>query len=200
MFNQGISLVESKTFWAAFLVLLAQVAAAFHWSTVLGFATDPNTVNGILQGVSIAGAFLAIVFRGVAKAPVISVFPVSSPAKLSLRSWTMIPAIIVTLAVMSLISGCATAPDGDYTVAGQDIGFGPTQVAVVDADVQTAIKALPSICAEAAVGQAVTAADIAILQSTTKLPAKTAANLVNSTATIVKDCAAIAASTQPLVQ
>ena len=64
--NGAISLVESKTFWSAALSLTAIVAAQFHWSSVATFATDPQTVTTILNGVAAVGAVGAVVGRYVA--------------------------------------------------------------------------------------------------------------------------------------
>jgi hypothetical protein len=102
------------------------------------------------------------------------------------------------LALASSLAGCATNPTtGDYTVGGADIGFGPTQVAVADADVKAFVKALPAVCQRAALGQAILAADLAVIQANSHLPAKTVANISNATNKIVTICAGLAANIPP---
>ena len=73
--NNAISLIQSKTFWGAFLALLASVAQAFGLSGLQAFAADPAAVTGILNFVSIAGTMFAIFGRVTATAKVVSVLP-----------------------------------------------------------------------------------------------------------------------------
>ncbi len=76
--DKTIALVQSKTFWAALLALLAQVATVFGWQHLLTFANDPASQTAILNIVSIAATTMAIVFRFVASAQVTSILPKSA--------------------------------------------------------------------------------------------------------------------------
>ena len=75
-----IGLVQSKTFWSALLALIAIVAQAFGWQSVVVFVSDPATANTILSVVAMAGTLLAIVFRGVATSKVTSILPAPKSA------------------------------------------------------------------------------------------------------------------------
>jgi hypothetical protein len=99
------------------------------------------------------------------------------------------------LALACSLAACAVDPTtGQYEIAGRDIGITPAQAAVATADVKAFIAALPSVCAKAAVGQAILAADLAVIQANSKLPAKTVANIANATSKIVTVCAQVAAT------
>lgn len=104
----------------------------------------------------------------------------------------------MTSAALLGLAGCATAPNGDYTIGGRDLGYGPAQVAVAQADVQKAINALPSLCSKFAVAAALTNAEIAVLQASAKLPAKTVANISNASAKGILLCNGTAAVVAPL--
>jgi uncharacterized membrane protein len=73
-----IGLVQSKTFWSALLALIAIVAQAFGWQSIVVFASDPATANTILSAVAVAGTLFAMIFRGVANAKVTSILPPKS--------------------------------------------------------------------------------------------------------------------------
>ena len=101
------------------------------------------------------------------------------------------------LALAFGLTACATAPNGDYMVAGHDIGFGSAQVAVAQADVQAAVNALPTLCQSFAAGAAMTNAELALIASQTKLPAKTVANISNASSKGLLLCNGTAAIVAP---
>jgi hypothetical protein len=107
---------------------------------------------------------------------------------------------LIAIALALSLGACATAPNGDETVAGIDTGISAAKVAVAQADVQTAINALPELCSKFAVAATLTAAEASLLQSTAKLPAKTVANISNASATgqlICNGTVAIVAAATP---
>lgn len=69
------SLVESRTFWSAFLALAAIVANVFHLSRFAAWAADPASIDAIMNGVAMAGAVGAIIFRAVATKQIAGVTP-----------------------------------------------------------------------------------------------------------------------------
>ena len=75
--NNTISLVESRTFWASLLALVAVIAGAFNQAGLMTWASDPATLNAITSGVAMIGAVGAIYFRKAATAQVTSVLPPS---------------------------------------------------------------------------------------------------------------------------
>lgn len=78
------------------------------------------------------------------------------------------------------LAACAVNSAGNETIAGINTGIPATDVAIVQADVQTAVNALPSLCTEFANATAMTNAELALLAQVTKLPAQTVANISNA--------------------
>jgi len=79
-YEEGIALVESKTFWSALLALISVGAAQFNLPQVTAWAVDPNTLTSILNLVAMAASVSAIIFRSTAKAPITSIVPPAPPA------------------------------------------------------------------------------------------------------------------------
>ena len=75
--QREIALIQSKTFWAALLGLVAVVANAFHISWLTAFAQDPHSVETILNAIAGLSFIFAIAFRGVASAKVTTLFRAS---------------------------------------------------------------------------------------------------------------------------
>jgi hypothetical protein len=100
MYN-GIALIQTRTFWSAGLALLAVIASQFQWTSVLGFATNPDSVNEILSGVGAVGAFLAIVFRALATKKVTTALPTAATSKISAQAW---PALLLLFSLA--LGGC----------------------------------------------------------------------------------------------
>lgn len=101
------------------------------------------------------------------------------------------------IALALCLAACSTLPNGDEAIGGFDTHIGSSQVALATADVKAFIAALPSVCGKAAIGQAILAADLAVIQANSKLPAKTVANIANATQKIVTVCAQTAATLPP---
>ena len=76
-FSNGIALIQSRTFWAALLSLVAIVAQQFGLSGTLKWAANPATIDTILAIISAVGMVAAIGFRIVAKEPIVAV--ISAP-------------------------------------------------------------------------------------------------------------------------
>jgi hypothetical protein len=112
-----IALVQSRTFWSAVLALVAQVAAQFHWNSVLGVATNPGTVTNIMTGVSLLGIVLAGVFRVAAKTQVTSVTPPLPPNILKSLLWLGVFA--GALGSLFAISACSPVGQAALGVANQ---------------------------------------------------------------------------------
>lgn len=70
-----IALVQSKTFWAALLSLLAVIFTTFGLSQYAKVVMDPTTLTYIMNAVAILGAVGAIAGRTVARSPVTSLLP-----------------------------------------------------------------------------------------------------------------------------
>jgi uncharacterized membrane protein len=113
--SNTIALIQSKTFWASVLALAAIVAQQFGWAKAVGIATDPATVNDILNGVAMLGAVGAILFRGVAKSQVTSLLPPGSTSKTSAHAWLALP---LFLAIAFGFSGCLTTTQTSTLASG----------------------------------------------------------------------------------
>lgn len=73
--NGTISLVQSRTFWAAAIALAAIVTKAFGLSQVTAALVDPSLVDNILNGIMMVSTLSTIVFRTAATTKVTSVLP-----------------------------------------------------------------------------------------------------------------------------
>ncbi len=73
--ENGIALVQSKTFWGAALSVVAAVAGLAGLPGVAHTASDQATLTGILDFVSAAGGVIAIGGRFVAAAKIVSILP-----------------------------------------------------------------------------------------------------------------------------
>lgn len=73
--QKEISLLGSKTFWAALFALVAVVAHNYGWAQAFAFAADPKNVDLALQFGSMIGMGLTMVFRSTATSQVTSVLP-----------------------------------------------------------------------------------------------------------------------------
>lgn len=62
------SLFASRTFWSAFLGLVASIAGAFNFGTIAGIAADPAMVDKALFVVGSISSIGAIFFRAKATA------------------------------------------------------------------------------------------------------------------------------------
>ena len=147
MLNEGISLVESKTFWGALFALLAIVANAFHWTCLVAFVSDPASVDQTLQGVtlvvSVLGALLAMFGRIVATKQITSALPSSNGKTLA----------ISPLLVLAFVAGLAP------TSCTQQVNLGVSQV-VTDINALAATAADPAVQAAVASAKAFGAAAI----------------------------------------
>ena len=114
---------------------------------------------------------------------------------------------VAGLAASLTLGACAVNSAGTETIFGVSTGISAANVALVQTDVQAAVAALPSICTDFANAATMTNAEIALLASQTKLPARTVSNisaasakgllLCNGTAAIVAPAAAAPAGTPP---
>ncbi len=102
--------------------------------------------------------------------------------------------LVSALALAVGLSGCmtTTTPGGVTTVT---VSPG-VQVALND--IQTAINALPAVCSAAATASALTAGELAIIQSVTKLAPKTVSNINNALSKGVVACNGTSAVLLPL--
>lgn len=96
------------------------------------------------------------------------------------------------------LAGCAVNAAGNETIGGINTGIPAAQVAVAQADAQAAINALPTLCNDFAVGAAMTNAELQVLASVSKLPAKTIANISNASAKGLIVCQGTLAIVAPL--
>jgi len=127
MLNEGISLVESKTFWGSLFALLAIVAGAFHQTWLVSFVSDPanvdHTLTVVTTIVSVGGSLFAILGRAAATKQITSVLPPTNGKTLAIGPW-------LVLLLAGVLSGCLGAqpnpatPKGVYAVeAAYDAGF-----------------------------------------------------------------------------
>jgi uncharacterized membrane protein len=75
MFEGEKALLQSRTFWAAVLSVVAVVAQQFHWAPLYAWAIDPASVTAALNAVAVIGGLAAIVFRALASRKVTSALP-----------------------------------------------------------------------------------------------------------------------------
>lgn len=96
------------------------------------------------------------------------------------------------------LGACGTLANGDSSFGGVDTGIKATSVAVAQADVQAAVNALPQLCNDFAIAAALTNAEVAVLSTSFKIPAKTVANISNASAKGQLLCNGTAAVVAPL--
>lgn len=107
-------------------------------------------------------------------------------------------ALAGALACALFLGACAINSAGNETIAGINTGISAASVAVAQQDVQSAVNALPTLCSDFAVGAAMTNAELALLASVSKLPAKTIANISNASAKGMLVCNGTVAVVAPL--
>lgn len=78
MSEKGKALVNSKTFWAALVLVLANVAALF--GVDISPADQNEIVLYVTAGISAIGGLLTMFFRYTAKKEITSVLPPAPPA------------------------------------------------------------------------------------------------------------------------
>ena len=109
---------------------------------------------------------------------------------------------IRALALCGVLSlgACATAPNGDYTIFGQDIGAkNSALLSRYNADLQNFIASLPNACAQAKSGATFTASQLAVAQSIfTSFKPSTVAQLNAIANDIVTACNGLQVATVPL--
>lgn len=107
--------------------------------------------------------------------------------------------IFAALSVASIcLAGCAVNSAGNETIGGISTGIPAAKIAIAQADVQTAINALPALCNDFAVGAAMTNAELQLLASVSKLPARTIANISNASAKGMIVCSGTVAVLAPV--
>lgn len=72
------ALLQSRTFWAALLALVAVIAQATHNPLVYAWASDPQTPTLILNAVVAVSSVLAMLFRYLASQKIGSIQPSAS--------------------------------------------------------------------------------------------------------------------------
>ena len=115
--DDEIALVQSKTFWAALLALVSVIAQQFHVSWLYGWASDPNTVTAVLNGIAVASTLAAIVFRRTATKQVTSLFGHADPT--TLRS-AAIAAIMASVIIATAPTGCSGEMQAALTALQRD--------------------------------------------------------------------------------
>lgn len=98
------------------------------------------------------------------------------------------------------LAGCATAPDGDYTIFGQDVGAkNSALISKYNGDLQAFVASLPNACSQAKQGQAFTASQLAVAQSIfTSFKPSTVAQLNGIAQDIVTACDGLQVATAPV--
>lgn len=104
----------------------------------------------------------------------------------------------IALASVSL-AACATAPNGDRTIFGQDIGSkNSALVAKYNTDLQNFVASLPNACSQAASTQGFTSQTLSVAQSIfTTLKPSTVSQLNTIAADIVTACKGLQVASVP---
>lgn len=82
--QKEISLLGSKTFWAALFALVAIVAHNYGLAGAFAFVSDPHNIDLAFQVGSMIGVGLTMVFRSTATAQVTSVLPKGTTGAIAL--------------------------------------------------------------------------------------------------------------------
>jgi hypothetical protein len=94
-----------------------------------------------------------------------------------------VPIVAVLLAPLA---GCAALQDFEVKT-----GITPS---VARADLAAFVNALPGICQKIAVGVAITDAELAVIQTNSRLPARTVVNIANAESKVLNVCVGSAAA------
>lgn len=97
------------------------------------------------------------------------------------------------------LAACATAPNGDYTIFGQDIGAkNSALLAKYNGELKNFVASLPNACNQAQSAAGFTTSTLAVAQAVfTTLKPKTVADLNNIAADVVVACKGLAVATAP---
>jgi hypothetical protein len=106
------SLIESRSFWSAILMLVAVLASGFHLTDLGAWAADPKTIDAIMSGLAASGALGAIVFRYRATARVTTILPVDSGPGAGKAM-----AVLCALPIVAAAAACSPTQLNNYTNA-----------------------------------------------------------------------------------